>query len=55
MILPAGYILHLPPSRRAVLLDEDRSYFFGGEPSVAEPVDRFDHSRRAPSNRLLLF
>jgi hypothetical protein len=48
MILPAGYILHVPPSRRAVLLDEDRSYFFGGEPSVAEPVDRFDHSSRAP-------
>jgi hypothetical protein len=48
MIAAAGYILRVPPARREILLDDDPDYFRSGELSVAEPVPRFDHSRRAP-------
>lgn len=48
MAVPAAYILPVPKARREVLLDKDRPYYFGREPYIAEPVDRFEHSRRAP-------
>jgi hypothetical protein len=48
MIKASAYILKVPPNRRGVLLDhtEEGRYFKGAAP--AEPVPRFDHSRRAP-------
>src|ERR1039458_4618474 len=52
MIAPAGYVLRVPQHRREILLDEERGYYSSGVFSVAEPVPRFDHSRRAP---LLVF
>jgi hypothetical protein len=49
MITAAAYILKVPESRREILLDENAgSWMYSGELSVAEPVPRFDHSRRAP-------
>src|SRR5713226_4475535 len=48
MIAPSGYVLHVPRDRREILLERDRPYSFSSEPSVAEPVPRFDHSSRAP-------
>jgi hypothetical protein len=48
MIKASAYILKVPPNRREVLLDHTKEgrYFKGTAP--AEPVPRFDHSRRAP-------
>ena len=48
MIAPAAYVLRVPQDRREILLDEERGYYSSGVLSVAEPVPRFDHSRRAP-------
>jgi len=44
MIASAGYVLHVPESRREVLLEASE------EPNraVGEPVGFFNHSRRAP-------
>jgi hypothetical protein len=49
-IAAAGYILRVPPDRRQLLLDEaeDGGSFYRSAPFVAEPVARFEHSRRAP-------
>lgn len=49
-IAAAGYILRVPSDRRQLLLDEAEygGSFYRSSPSVAEPVARFDHSRRAP-------
>jgi predicted transcriptional regulator len=48
MISASAYILRVPPERRDVILDraEENRYFRPAVP--AEPVPRFDHSRRAP-------
>jgi hypothetical protein len=48
MIGAAAYILNVPKERREVLLDQDRHSLWRRESTVAEPVPRFDHSRRAP-------
>jgi hypothetical protein len=42
MMAAAAYILHVPEERREFLLDYDLT------PTIAEPVPKFDHSRRAP-------
>jgi hypothetical protein len=47
MIAAAAYILKVPKDRRQLLLEHD-SWFSSPVPTVAEPVPRFDHSRRAP-------
>jgi hypothetical protein len=48
MIGAAIYILKPPKDRRDILLDPNLDWRRPGEPVVAEPVPRFDHSRRAP-------
>jgi hypothetical protein len=48
MIAAAAYILKVPERRREILLDENGHSIWHGEPTVAEPVPQFDHSRRAP-------
>jgi hypothetical protein len=48
MIGAAIYILKPPKDRRDILLDQNLDWRRPGEPVVAEPVPRFDHSRRAP-------
>ena len=49
MISAAAYVLKVPDSRREILLAENVSMWnYSDDPSVAEPVPRFDHSRRAP-------
>lgn len=48
MITAAAYVLKVPPDRREILLDGPVTPFSPQEPIVAEPVARFDHSRRAP-------
>ncbi|MGC2182255.1 MAG: hypothetical protein WA637_03135, partial [Terriglobales bacterium] len=48
MIAASAYVLKVSPDRRGILLDDDNSSYFSEEPSIAEPVPRFDHSRRAP-------
>ena len=47
MVFASAYILKVPPNRRETLLStgEERSYF--GKVVAAEPVPKFDHSRRA--------
>lgn len=49
-IAAAGYILRVPPNRRELLLAEAEGgdSFYSSKPFVAEPVPKFDHSRRAP-------
>ena len=53
-ISAAGYILIVPKDRRELLLHEaqDGGSFYRSTPFVAEPVQTFKHSRRAP---LLVF
>ena len=48
MIAASAYILKVPKGRREILLDENVHSIWWGEPTIAEPVPRFDHSRRAP-------
>ncbi len=48
MITAAAYVLKVPEGRREILLDENVHSTWRGGPTVAEPVPRFDHSRRAP-------
>ena len=48
MISAAAYILKVPGGRREILLQHEGGGRFSSEPTVAEPVPRFDHSRRAP-------
>jgi hypothetical protein len=48
MIAASAYILKVPEGRREILLDENVHSIWRGEPTIAEPVPRFDHSRRAP-------
>jgi hypothetical protein len=49
MISPTAYILLVPKDRRQLLLDYYKEPgMFSSTPAVAEPVPRFDHSRRAP-------
>ena len=45
----AGYVLVVPPERRELLLEEAEhgGSYYRSAPSVAEPVLRFQHSRRA--------
>ena len=49
-IKAAGYVLHVPPDRRELLLEEAEhgGSYYRSAPSVAEPVATFQHSRRAP-------
>ena len=49
-IQAAGYVLNVPPDRRAVLLEEAEhgGSYYSSDPFVAEPVPAFHHSRRAP-------
>ena len=49
-IKAAGYMLHVPPDRRELLLEEAEhgGSYYRSAPSVAEPVPTFQHSRRAP-------
>ena len=49
-IKAAGYVLHVPPDRRELLLEEAEhgGSYYSFAPSVAEPVPTFHHSRRAP-------
>ena len=49
-IKAAGYVLHVPPDRRGLLLEEAEhgGSYYRSAPSVAEPVPTFQHSRRAP-------
>ena len=49
-IKAAGYVLHVPPDRRELLLEEAEhgGSYYRSAPSVAEPVPTFQHSRRAP-------
>jgi hypothetical protein len=44
----AGYILNVPPDRRSTLLYAAEEVADRGYGTVAEPVARFEHSRRAP-------
>lgn len=44
----AGYILNVPPDRRSTLIHAAQEVEDRGYGNVAEPVGRFDHSRRAP-------
>src|SRR5215471_8445940 len=48
MTTASGYVLRVPIDWREILLNRGRPYYFSSEPSVAEPVPRFDHSSRAP-------
>lgn len=48
MTSAAAYILPVPHDRREVILDGIEGAHFFGEPSVGEPVRRFDHSKRVP-------
>lgn len=49
MIAPAAYILLVPKVRRQVLLDYyEEPGMFSSTRAAAEPVPRFEHSRRAP-------
>lgn len=49
MIAPAAYILLVPDTRRELLLNSyEEPGIFSSQPAVSEPVQRFDHSRRAP-------
>lgn len=49
MITAAAYILRVPEHRRNILLGkESGTWMYSGEPSLAEPVPNFEHSRRAP-------
>lgn len=49
-IAAAGYVLRVALNRRQVLLHEAENggSFYRSSPFVAEPVPKFDHSRRAP-------
>ena len=50
-IAAAGYVLRVPPARRDLLLAEAADSgdpYYSSKPNIAEPVPRFDHSRRAP-------
>ena len=49
-IVASGYVLKVPPTRRRLLIEESQSgrSFFHSAPFVAEPVRKFEHSRRAP-------
>ena len=49
-IKAAGYVLHVPPDRRELLLEEAEhgGSYYRSASSVAEPVPTFQHSRRAP-------
>lgn len=50
-IAAAGYVLRVPPDRRELLLAEaadSGDSYYSSKPNIAEPVLRFDHSRRAP-------
>ncbi|MFN9800161.1 MAG: hypothetical protein ACK54P_09105 [Bacteroidota bacterium] len=44
----AAYILKVPESRREILLEQVSGGYYSDAPSVAEPVARFNHSKRAP-------
>jgi hypothetical protein len=49
MVAPAAYILLVPENRRELLLNSyEEPGMYSSEPAVAEPVARFDHSKRAP-------
>jgi hypothetical protein len=48
MIAAAAYVLIVSEGRREILLDENFHSIWREEPVVAEPVPRFEHSRRAP-------
>jgi hypothetical protein len=48
MIAAAAYVLKVPKDRREILLHPENSRYSLEEPTVAEPVPPFDHSRRAP-------
>lgn len=48
MISASAYILNVPPNRREVLLDRGEESRYVKSRVPAEPVPRFDHSRRAP-------
>lgn len=43
-----GYILNVRNDRREVLLDESQYSYYSSNPSVAEPVAKFGHSKFAP-------
>jgi hypothetical protein len=51
MIAAAGYVLHVPESRREILLDASED----PDRAIGEPVPFFDHSRRAPLIVLAIF
>ena len=48
MISAGGYVLKVPNHRKKILLNPDHGRFSSESLKVAEPVPRFDHSRRAP-------
>jgi hypothetical protein len=48
MVSAAAYILKVPPNRREILLNRRERSVFARPSFPAEPVPRFDHSRRAP-------
>ena len=50
MVVAGGYILQVPENRRQLLLDEAEygESFFSSNPYVVEPVQKFNHSNRAP-------
>jgi hypothetical protein len=48
MITAAAYVLKVPENRRNILLGGPFPLFSPEQAAVAEPVPKFDHSRRAP-------
>jgi hypothetical protein len=50
MISAAAYVLRVPENRRKILLRDEggRGFYSEEQPPAGEPVQRFDHSRRAP-------
>lgn len=47
-MIAAAYVLKVPTDRREILLGSESSRYSLAEPTIAEPVPLFDHSRRAP-------
>lgn len=50
-IAAAGYVLRVPAARRDLLLTEaadSGDSYYSSKPNIAEPVPKFDHSKRAP-------
>jgi len=48
MVTAAAYVLNVPEHRREILLGGPFRMFASEDTAMAEPVPRFDHSRRAP-------